>query len=619
MTSNNQYIYSLLHKQILIILGLSLIPGLGYILLGWLNHHVLPALIWYFLLLLLSIFGYQLHKEFNIADMDVSQLTHWYKKLRIFYNLIFSSWALIFILYATETENNMHYIAIFTEIGAAVVAPTLLYSDKKILRPILLILLLPLSIYFAMINELYAYILSLFTLILLGILFYSANSSAQLLQKTNYQATHDQLTGMNNRLTFINMLQQKINFLSNQHQFSYLLLIDLDHFKTINDSLGHDVGDEVLQEVSKRLKNIASQDNIIARLGGDEFIFLGQNFSDKKHCLETAHQISEELLQSLKSTYYIRDHHLYISASIGISLLKGPRFNANAFIKEADIAMYEVKDKGRDGVILFNDELSQRVEKNLSIEQKLHFALNKNEISLNYQPQLNIDKKIIGCEVLVRWHNQELGFIAPDIFISIAEQTGYMVELGDYILEESFKTLQQWHDQGIMLDQFSINISMRQFFHYKFTENVTNLCKKYLNKNLQNKLIFEMTETLLADDIPKVISIMQDIRKTLGIRFSMDDFGTGYSSLSYLQQLPINELKIDRSFTDKLTQDKQDQKMVSIILIMAKIFNLKVVAEGVETEEQYQLLVGYKCNIFQGYLFSKPLTKEGFEKYYYAK
>ncbi|MCK5663725.1 MAG: bifunctional diguanylate cyclase/phosphodiesterase, partial [Thiotrichaceae bacterium] len=615
MTSNKQYIYTLLHKHTLIMLGLSLIPGLGYILLAWINNHILPALIWYGLIVVLSIFGYQLYKEFNNTGMDHAQVSRWYKKLRIFYYLIFCSWALIFILYATETKNHMNYIAIFTEIGAAVVATTLLYSDKKICKPILFILLLPLSFYFFLIHELYGYILALFTLILLGVLFYSANSSAQLLAKSNYQATHDQLTGMNNRHAFVSLLQQKINFLSQNDKFSYLLLIDLDHFKTINDSLGHDVGDEVLQEVSIRLKNIAAQQNVIARLGGDEFIFLGQNFADKEECLNIAHQISEQLLISLKSTYYIRDHHLYISASIGVSLLKGPLFNANAFIKEADIAMYEVKARGRDGVILFNDELSRRVVKNLSIEQMLHFALEKNEISLNYQPQLNRDKKVIGCEVLVRWQNKEFGFVPPDVFIPIAEQTGYMVELGDYIVEESLKTFQQWDEQGIILDQFSINISMRQFFHYNFIENIKGLCKKYLHEKLQKKLIFEMTETLLAEDIPKVISIMQEIRDTLGIRFSMDDFGTGYSSLSYLQQMPIDELKIDRSFISKLTQDNNDQKMVHIILIMAKTFDLKVVAEGVETAEQFQFLVDNKCDTYQGYHFSKALIKEDFEKF----
>jgi len=616
MISKNQYIYSILHKQILVLLGLSLIPGLGYIFLGWINGIVLPALIWYCLLLLLSIFGYQLYKEFNYTDMGITQLSLWHKKLTVFYYLIFSSWALIFIMYANETQSKMHYIAIFTELGASVVASALLYADKKVVRPILLILMLPLALYFSMIGVLYGYILSLFALTFTGVLFYSVNSSDKLLQKTNYQATHDQLTGMFNRLAFISMLQQKINELSTANKFSYLLLIDLDHFKTINDSLGHDIGDEVLREVSLRMQKIASEKNIIARLGGDEFIFLGKDFKNKEESLEAAIEVSNQLLESLKSTYYIRDHKLYISASIGLSLLKGPRFNANAFIKEADIAMYEVKAKGRDGVILFNDELSARVEKHLDIEKRLHFALEKGEIFLHYQPQFDLHQNIIGCEVLVRWKNKELGFIPPDVFIPIAEQTGYMVELGEYIIEEAFKTFKQWDTEGLILNQFSINISMRQFFHYSFTTDVGRLCKKYLTEELQKKIFFEMTETLIAEDVLKVISVIKGIKENLGIRFSMDDFGTGYSSLSYLKKMPIDELKIDRSFISELTENKNDQKMVNIILAMAKTFGFNVVAEGVETVEQYNFLAQSDCDIIQGYLFSKPLSKDEFEKYY---
>lgn len=597
-------------------IGLSLIPGLGYILLGWLNGVVIPALIWYVLLLILSLFGYQLHKEFNYIDMGTSQLSLWHKKLTIFYYLIFASWALIFIAYANETESKMHYIAIFTELGASVVAATLLFAEKKIVRPVLLILMLPLVIYFSLIGELYGYILSLFSFIFLGVLLYSANSSDKLLRKTNHQATHDQLTGINNRQAFVDTLQQKINELSANQTYSYLLLIDLDHFKTINDSLGHDIGDEVLQEVSSRLQTIAAKENSIARLGGDEFIFVGKDFADKNECLKTAETISNKLLESLKSTYFIRDHRLYISASIGVSLLQGPHFNANAFIKEADIAMYEVKAKGRDGVILFNDELSKRVEKHLDIEQRLHFALEKNEVFLQYQPQVNLDQKIIGCEVLVRWDNEELGLIAPDVFIPIAEQTGYMVELGAYILEEALKTFKEWDEQGLQLKQFSINISMRQFFHYQFSDYIEQLCKKYLNEDLQKKLMFEMTETLVAEDVPKVITILKQLKDNFGIQFSMDDFGTGYSSLSYLQQLPIDELKIDRSFISELTQDKKDEQMVNIILTMAKTFGLRVVAEGVETQEQYEFLAEQNCDLLQGYLYSKPLSKDDFEDYY---
>lgn len=619
MSTKNKYVYTTLHKQILVMIFLSLFPGIGYIFLGWINDIALPAILWYALIFVISIWGYELYKSFDYIHMSNSDLIIWHKKLSIFFLLIFGSWALIFILYANETESKMHYIAIFTELGASVVAATLLFADKKILRPILLVLMLPLTIYFAFIGEFYSYILSLFSLIFMGVLFYSANSSDKLLERTYYQASHDQLTNIYNRHAFVDALQKKINGLENTGQYSYLLLIDLDHFKTINDSLGHDIGDILLEEVSLRLQNIANKENVIARLGGDEFIFLGKDFSSSQLSLEKAKDISEKLLKSVKSTYKINDHSLYISASIGISILSPRRLSASTFIKEADIAMYEAKSKGRDGVILFNDALSKRVESNLQIEQNLHFAIKNNEIYLHYQPQLNLKKEVIGCEVLVRWNNKELGIVPPDVFIPIAEQTGFIIELGQYILEESLKTLKTWNDQGIVLEQFSINISMRQFFHHSFIIDLGRICQRYLDIGLQKKVIFEMTETLLAEDIKKVISVMKGIRDNLGIRFSLDDFGTGYSSLNYLQQMPISELKIDRSFISELANEKNYQDMVVIILSMAKIFNLKVVAEGVETIEQYHFLEKNSCDIIQGYLYSKPLSEDDFKKYYRDK
>ena len=616
MSIESKYVYKTLHRQIPIIIGLSLFPGLGYIFLGWLNDIINPALIWYFLVVLLSMGGYSLYRKFDYDGMSGTELLLWHKKLSIFYVFIFASWSLIFILYANETQSKMHYIAIFTELGASVVATTLLYADRKILRPILLVLMLPLSIYFFLIGELYAYILTIFSLIFMGVLCYSANSSDKLLKKTQYQAAHDQLTNIYNRHSFIESLQIMTNGLEKTQSYSYLLLIDLDHFKTVNDSLGHDIGDQLLQEVASRLKEVAGYKNIIARLGGDEFVFLGRDFKSADEAISRAMHISNILLDSLKSTYSISGHNLYLSASIGVSLLSPERLNANTFIKEADIAMYEVKSNGRDGVILFNDELSKRVEKNLKIEQNLHFSLEKKEIFLNFQPQLNINQEVIGCEVLVRWKNAELGFVPPDVFIPIAEQTGYMIALGEYILEESFKTLQAWENEGLILEQFSINISMRQLFHYSFILDVGRLCQKYLNENLQKKVVFEITETHLAEDIQKVISVMEGITKNLGIRFSMDDFGTGYSSLNYLQKMPIDELKIDKSFISELSSQKSDQKMVRIIMAMAHTFGLKVVAEGVETVEHYELLAKIHCDILQGYLYSKPLMKEEFEKYF---
>jgi EAL domain-containing protein (putative c-di-GMP-specific phosphodiesterase class I) len=275
--------------------------------------------------------------------------------------------------------------------------------------------------------------------------------------------------------------------------------------------------------------------------------------------------------------------------------------------------MYEAKLQGRDGITLFNNELSQKIEKKLEIERLLHFALDKNEIYLMYQPQVDRSFKIIGCEVLVRWKNEKLGEISPAEFIPISENSGLIIELGKYILEESFKTFKEWSASGIILEQFSINISMRQLFSSSFIQEVQELVKKYLNENLCTKVIFEITETSVADNVEKLILIMQEVKK-LGIKFSMDDFGTGYSSLSHLRRLPINELKIDKSFLVHLDDDEQNKIMIQTILNIAKSLKLSVVAEGVESRYQQEFLVLNNCDILQGYLFSKPVLKEEFVK-----
>ncbi len=241
----------------------------------------------------------------------------------------------------------------------------------------------------------------------MGVLLYAANSSNKLLQKTWFQASHDQLTGLYNRNYFIDHLQQTLNHLSRKDNYSYLLLIDLDHFKTINDSLGHDIGDKLLIEVTRRMTDLLSKEHTLARLGGDEFIIIGPYYNNQKDCQHDALVFSNQLLETIKQPYSIADHHLYISASIGVNLLTGKDTRASNFIKEADIAMYEVKASGRDGVILFNEAFSRKIEKHLEIERLLHFALEKNEILLNFQPQLNPDNSIVGCEVLVRWNNKE--------------------------------------------------------------------------------------------------------------------------------------------------------------------------------------------------------------------
>lgn len=596
---------------------LSLFPGLGYILLGWLNDIYIAALFWYLAIVLVSLRGYSLFKSFDLAVMSESQLTTWYKQTSVLFYLFFLLWGVIFLIYAPESDSGMHYIAIFTEIGASTVAAAILFPDKKLYKPIILVLMIPLIIYFSLLGTWYGYVLTVFASIFCWVLLYTGTGSNELFTKTIFQSTHDFLTGLYNRQYFIESLQKKMNTLKETGECSYLLLIDLDHFKTVNDSLGHDIGDRLLQGVVKRIKATLPVETMVSRLGGDEFIITGENFSSKEECKSHAIQVSQELLSALKNTYVLSQHHLYISASIGVSLVESSGHSAVDFIKEADIAMYEVKAKGRDGVFFFDETMSERVEHNLRLEQQLHFAVEREQVYFVYQPQFDKQSRIKGVEVLARWHSNELGDISPAEFIPIAEQTGLIIELGLFILESAFSVLKEWNEKGINIDQMSINISMRQFMHFDFLNNVVKLVEKYLDQDTRHKVMFEITESVVAEDVNKVISIINDIKK-IGVRFSMDDFGTGYSSLSYIRKLPIDEIKIDRHFVKELSQDGSAEEMVNTILHMARIFNLSVVAEGVETQQQQDFLLAHECEMFQGYFHSKPVSKDEFEKLYFS-
>ncbi len=614
-STRDKRFFIFLHRQIPVFIVLSLFPGLGYLLLGWINNIFTPALVWYLLAVAVSVWGFTLYRGFDFNSMSEIRRDRWYRDCSWFFYAFFLLWTLIFVLYVGLSDYKMHYIAIFTEIGASVVASSLLSSDRRLYKPTLFLLMIPLIIYFFLIGEWYGYILSAFACTLTWVLLYAANSNYDLLMQATHQATHDGLTGLHNRQYFIEDLQRRMNSLGESGEFSYLQLIDLDHFKNVNDSLGHDVGDRLLQSVVFRLQQHVPKDCVIARLGGDEFIITGRNFNNREECELTSLGISEKLITKLKETYIVDNHHLYISASIGVSIISGRRDNANSFIKEADIAMYEVKAKGRDGVYMFNEEISNRVEQHLEIERLLHFALSNNEITLNYQPQIDREGKIIGAECLARWNSPTLGDVSPVQFIPIAEQTGMIIELGSHILETGFKTLREWRDTGIKLEQFSINVSMRQFTHHSFVTQVEDLIQRYLDEELCHVLIFEITESIVAEDINRIIAIIKNLKKW-GIRFSMDDFGTGYSSLSYLNRIPLDEIKIDRSFVGALDQNIEGREMVITILNMAKILKLNIVAEGVETIDQLNFLLNNDCHIFQGYFYSKPLSREQFDTYY---
>ncbi len=594
---------------------LSVFPGLAYVLLSWLHGIHLKAVIWYFAVLAVSFYGYLIHRQYRTQQLSSAQLKVWYKNLSLFYYVFCLLWLVIFLLFISEDEYDLHYIAIFTEIGASVVASVLLVPDKRLFKPTVIVLMLPLAVYFFFMGGWVGYVLSVFACIFTWVLIYAAESSHKLLIQTNFQANHDFLTGLKNRYYFIGYLQTLMVTLQRSQKCSYLLLIDLDHFKTINDSLGHDVGDHLLQEVSSRIDKQKDEGGLLARLGGDEFVVVGREYENKSECRIKAVAKAKNILTSLKESYNVDLHSLYISASIGVSLIDGKNNDANRLIKEADIAMYEAKAKGRDGIIVFDDAMQKRVEHNLEIEQLLHFALDNDELTLNYQPQLDSGGNIVGAETLARWDNNKLGSVSPDKFIPIAEQTGSIIKIGYFIMETAFRTLSEWEKQGIDVQQFSINVSMRQFFYYNFIDDVFTLCNKYLSEETRKKVVFEVTESIIAEDVDKVVRIMERI-KSLGIRFSMDDFGTGYSSLSYMKRLPIDEIKIDRSFVSELNEESTDQVMVRSILYMAKHFNLKVVAEGVETQEQFDILRNDNCDLYQGYHFSRPLVFDDFVAFY---
>ena len=604
-----------LNRQIPVMILLSVFPGLGYIFLGWMNNVHRPAVLWYIGILLMSAWGYRLHRAFDPAHMSRDQRRRWHQQILVYYYLFFALWTVIFLLYAGQVASKLHYIAIFTQIGATTVAAALLFPEPRLFKPIIPIKSAVLSAYFFGIGEWYGYVLAIFSGVLGWVLYYSASNSHRLLVRTHHQATHDMLTGLYNRQHFVDQLQQTINSLRQNGKHSYLMLIDLDYFKTVNDSLGHDLGDQLLQEVSSRLRHVLPQADMLARLGGDEFIVIGDEITHSHDCQAQAEQLAQKILDALKATYVIQEHQIHISASIGIRVIRAGEDVATHLVREADIAMYEAKAAGRDGVFVFSEAMCATVEQHLEIERLLHFALEHHEICLHYQPQLNSERKVVGAECLVRWHNAQHGAISPTQFIPVAEKTGLIIELGNYIMATAFRALHEWHAQGVELEQLSINISVRQFMHHGFVDTVKHLADLHLEWALRSKIVFEITESLVAEDIDRIVGIMGQL-KELGIRFSMDDFGTGYSSLSTLKQLPIDEVKIDRQFVVNLESDADNQAMVITILSIARFFSLTVVAEGIEEEAQYQFLRDYRCEMFQGFHFARPMPEADFLAFY---
>jgi len=417
----------------------------------------------------------------------------------------------------------------------------------------------------------------------------------------------DSLSGLANRAFLEQRLLQEIFAAKRSGQFGAVIFLDLDDFKKINDCLGHRCGDLLLQEVASRLQGNLRTEDTVARLGGDEFVILLTGLTRSlDNAEQMAGRVAQKVLDALLQVYLIDDQELQISASLGITFFSTALDESTEkLLRQADIAMYAAKNQGKSTYSFYHPDMLEQANKRLSIENELRSALQNDQIVLFYQPQYDWTHQLLGFEALVRWQHPEKGMISPAHFLPVAEETGIIIELGERVLYLACKQLAAWHSQGFDVPHLAINISPVQFNHPNFVDSVISALE--LSKVNPSSVMLEITENLIIKDINGVIGKMQRLKQR-GIRFAVDDFGTGYSSLAYLQRMPIDQLKIDRSFVQEITHNENDAAIVNAIIAMAGSLNLDIIAEGVETPEQIDYLAGCGCNAFQGYWFSRPLS-----------
>jgi len=425
-------------------------------------------------------------------------------------------------------------------------------------------------------------------------------------------AFFDQLTGLANRTLLMDRLKQAMTAGQRNGGVGAVLLIDLDNFKTLNDTLGHDMGDILLKLVAQRLTLIVREGDTVSRLGGDEFVVILEDLSDNElEAAEQAKTVGSKILASLNQVYELQAHAHYSTPSIGITLFNGNQHAIDELMKQADIAMYEAKKDGRNALRFFDPHMQESINARMELELELHNALQKKQLHLYFQIQVDNWDHPLGAEALIRWIHPGHGLVSPNEFIPLAEETGLILPIGKWVLEAACEQLKKWqkneHTRGFVL---SINVSAKQLHQADFVDMVKASVKRFdINPTL---LKLELTESMLLENIENSIATMNALSE-IGVLISLDDFGTGYSSLQYLKRLPLDQLKIDQSFVRDLVSDNSDRAIVRTIIVMAHSLNLDVIAEGVETEEQRQLLMNKGCIHFQGYLFGKPVPIEQFE------
>ncbi|MCG6934585.1 MAG: EAL domain-containing protein [Proteobacteria bacterium] len=427
-------------------------------------------------------------------------------------------------------------------------------------------------------------------------------------ERLQHMTHHDVLTDLPNRNLLLDRLQQALIHARSHDRMVAIMFMDLDRFKNINDTLGHNIGDQLLLQLSERIRNSVRDGDTIARFGGDEFAILMDDIESESHISAMA----QKLLDTLVEPFRINKHELHVTASIGVSIYPGDGDVAETLLRNADVAMYRAKDLGKNNYQFYSDDMSARIFERLTLENNLRHALDRNEFIIHYQPQIDArTEHITGVEALLRWQHPDLGLVLPNNFIPLLEETGLIEDVGNWVLKTCCKQLREWHDTGLDTLQMSVNISSRQFNNANFISVMHEMIKETgVNSEY---LELELTESMFLRNASATISALNSL-SNIGVRFAIDDFGTGYSSLSYLRRFPIDTIKIDRSFIRDITEDSDDAAITSAIVVMAQSLSLNVIAEGVETDKQLEFLREHNCNNIQGYHYCHPLPEQQITK-----
>jgi len=427
-------------------------------------------------------------------------------------------------------------------------------------------------------------------------------------------AFYDPLTQLPNRRLLLDRLRQALSVSTRDRHVGALLYLDLDNFKMLNDTMGHDYGDLLLIDVAARIKSCIREEDTVARMGGDEFVVLIENISiNMKNAVQKIAAIAEKLRATLATSYRIKNHEHYATPSIGVNLYRGNEESVDTLLKRADMAMYQAKDSGRNTVRFFDNSMQLAVETNAALESDLRKAITNQELQLYYQIQMDNDHHPIGAEALVRWIHPERGLVLPSDFIPLSEKSSLILEIGHWVLDAACQQISAWsHSEQTRNFVLAVNVSAQQFKQPDFVEQVVNLIQKHRIDPAHLKL--ELTENIAMEELDFIEMKMLALRHVVGVTLSLDDFGVGYSSLSILRRLPIHQIKIDRSFVRNMIMNTADAVMVRTIITMAHNFGLHVIAEGVEVDDQLELLKKYGCMAYQGYIFSKPVPIDLFDE-----